>query len=365
MKILLVSTLKRRIGEDMFASRSRVIYQLGKMLSEKGHDVSLLGTGDSKIPGVEIIPVIKQGWVDEPPVENAFNRDSASLIRQAQMIIELQDKYDIIHNHTYPDFFPHILENELKKPLVTTLHALYDSYMDDLLSTFNKSHFVALSKAYQSLYQKATIEHVVYNGVDTSLYNFSKEKGGYLLWLGRLPKAKNSDGSFMDPKGVRWAIQLAREANLPLKLYGVVEDRAFYDRDVAPHLSDTIEWVGEVGTEQSLPIEKVVDLMQHAAAFLMTINQQEPFGLVMAEAMSCGTPVIGWRRGSVPEVVVEGITGFIADPDKGIEGLKEAVSKVGSLKPEDCRSHIEKNFSIEAMVENYEKLYQSLIDTQK
>lgn len=381
MKILLVSTLKRRIGEDVFASRSRVIYQLGKRLVEKGHEVSLLGTGDSHIPGVTVIPVIEKGWVDEKPVENAFNRDTASLIRQAQMMIDLQDEFDVIHNHTYPDFFPHILENELKIPLVTTLHALYDTYMDELLSTFHQSHFVALSKAYQRLYIKANIEFVVYNGVDTSLYSFSEKKGDYLLWLGRLPKAKNSDGTFMDPKGVRWAIQLAKEANVPLRLYGVVEDREFYDRDVAPHLSDAIQWVGDVGPEQSLPVEKVVTLMQDAKAFLMTINQQEPFGLVMAEAMSCGTPVVGWKRGSVEEVVVEGKTGFVISPDgtqgtkgteeakgelnvsqAGIEGLVEAVKRIGGISPQACREHVEKNFSIEAMVGNYEKLYQALIN---
>lgn len=360
MKILLVSTLKRRIGEDVFASRSRIIYQLGRELALRGHSVSLLGTGDSKIPGVTTIPVIDKGWVDQSPVENAFNRDIASLIKQSQMMISLQDQFDVIHNHTYPDFFPHSFEAELRKPLLSTLHALYDTYMDELIASFTKTHFVALSKAYKDLYQKATINHVIYNGVDTDLYAYKEQKGEYLLWLGRLPKAKNSDGVFMDPKGVRWAIQLAQKSGVPLKLYGVVEDKNFYETDVAPFLNDSIQWIGKVGSEQGLPTEDVVTLMQNAKAFLMTVNQHEPFGLVMAEAMSCGTPVIGWRRGSVPEVVQDGVTGFVVGQDKGIAGLVEAVGKLDQIDSKNCRKHVEENFTIAKMISEYENLYTEL-----
>src|SRR5690606_4304457 len=97
--------------------RSRIIYQLAKGLVEKGHTVSLLGTGDSEVPGVQIIPVIEKGWVDLPPVENSVIRDNANLITQAKMMISLQKDYDIIHNHTYPDIFPHVLEDQLTIPL--------------------------------------------------------------------------------------------------------------------------------------------------------------------------------------------------------------------------------------------------------
>lgn len=361
MRILLVSTLKRRIGPDTFASRSRILYQLGKRLAEKGHQVSLLGTGDSIIPGVTVIPVIEKGWVDLPPVENSFIRENAHLIQQAKLMVSLQKEFDVIHNHTYPEFFPHILENDLEIPLVSTLHALFDDiYMDQTLALFSKSYFVALSQAYTRLYTKTKFSDVVYNGVDTELFAYREKKGDYLLWLGRLPRAKHADGTFMDPKGVRHAIQLAQETGEKLILYGVVEDKEFYERDVAPHLTDKIQWVGDVSSEQSLPIEQVVSLMQGAKAFLMTINQKEPFGLVMAEAGSSGTPVIGWKRGSVSEVIEDGRTGFIVPPEKGIAGLKEALTKINTIKPEDCRKRIVKTFSLEAMVNNYEKLYEAL-----
>jgi glycosyltransferase involved in cell wall biosynthesis len=361
MKILLVSTLKRRVGPDIFASRSRIIYQLARGLALRGHTVSLLGTGDSSIEGVTTIPVIDTGWVDQPPVENTFVRDSATLIKLAKQLVTLQSNFDIIHNHTYPDFFPHVIEDELTIPLVSTLHALHDTYMDDTLSQFTNSYFVSLSEAYAQLYKKTKFFRTVYNGVDTKLYAYAAEKQDYLFWLGRLPKAKNKDGTFMDPKGVRWAIKLAQQTESKLFLAGAVEDAAFFEQDVKPHLNEKIQWVGKVSSEQSVPAEKIVALMQGAKAFLMTINQQEPFGLVMAEAGSCGTPVIAFDRGSVAEVIIEGKTGFVVNPDEGESGLASAVARINTLRPLDCREHIEQHFSIEAMVRNYENTYKELI----
>lgn len=366
MKILLVSTLKRAVREDIFASRSRIIYELASGLQKRGHQVSLLGTGNSTVEGVTTIPVVEKNWDDLAPVENPYLRNTALLIQQARRMIEIQKDFDIIHNHTYPDFFPHLVEHELQIPLVSTLHALFDeSYMDQTLSLFSKSYFVALSKAYASLYQKTKFFSVIYNGIDTNLYQFSEKKEDYLFWLGRLPLGKDSDGNFMDPKGVRWAIQLARETGQKLYLGGVVEDKNFFEKDVKPYLSDKIQWIGDVSPKQSIPIEQVISLMQGAKAFLMTVNQSEPFGLVMAEAMSCGTPVIAFDRGSTPEVVVHGQTGFVVPYEKGIEGLKEAVHTIDQISPKTCREHVEKNFSLESMITGYEKTYEALITDYK
>ena len=361
MRILVVSTLKRRIGPDIFASRSRIIYQLAEGLVKRGHSVSLIGTGDSQIPGVKIIPVLEKGWMDLPPAENSFLRDISSLIKLNNNILEVAHEFDVVHNHTYPDYFPSIVEKDLKVPLITTLHALYDDYMDDLLSSFSKTTFVALSNAYKNLYKKAKIENVIYNGVDTNLYSYNEKSEDYLLWVGRLPKGRREDGIFIDPKGVKSAIKLARETGQRLFLLGPCEDKEFFDRDVKPYLNEKIQWVGEVSPEQSVPIEKVVSLMQNAKCFLMTINQDEPFGLVMAEAMACGTPVIAYNHGSVSEIVRDGLTGFVVDPSEGTEGLGEALDKIDTLKRDDCRNHVEENFTIEKMVKNYEELYKQLL----
>lgn len=361
MNILIVSTLKRRVDPDNFASRSRIIYQLSAGLVRRGHKVSLLGTSDSQIPGVEIIPVLEKGWVDLPAPENEFSRDVASLIKQSYMIAQLQGDFDIIHNHTYPDFSPVTIEKELRIPMVTTLHALYTDYIDELLSIYNKTYLVALSNAYKNLFKKAKIFDVVYNGVDTNLYKFNKDKDDYLLWIGRLARGKKDNGDYIDQKGVRWAIQLARETNSRLSLAGPCEDKKFFDKDVAPYLNGRIQWVGEVSPEQSVPVDKIVSLMQHTKAFLMTINQEEPFGLVMAEAMSCGAPVIGFDRGSVSEVVDDGKTGFIVAPSEGIDGLKKALSKISNINPSDCKDRVDKMFSVEKMIDNYEKVYGEVV----
>lgn len=365
MKILLVSTLRRPVRKDVFASRSRMIYQLAEGLSKKGHEVSLLGTGDSKVPNVKIIPVIEKAMISLPPVENPFLESVAYLIQQAKKMIEIQDDFDVIHNHTYPDFFPHILENELRKPLITTLHAVYDkAYMDQTLSLFKKSHFVALSEAYTKLYEKTKFYSIVYNGIDLNLYTYDEEKDDYMFWLGRLPLGKNSDGTFIDPKGVRTAIKIAQKTGKRLLLAGVVENPEFFKKDVEPYLNEQIQWVGSVLGEQSLRIEEVLNLMQKAKVFLMTVNQEEPFGLVMVESMSCGTPVIAFNRGSVPEIVEDGKTGFVVSTDEGVEGLAQAVDNIYNMSAQEyhemseaARFRVEQNFTVENMVLNYKKIY--------
>ncbi|KKQ34738.1 MAG: Glycosyltransferase [Microgenomates group bacterium GW2011_GWA2_37_6] len=144
---------------------------------------------------------------------------------------------------------------------------------------------------------------------------------------------------------------------------GNVEDSDFYERDVKPYLNDKIQWFGPISKEQKIDRAEIVKLMQKAKVFLMTINWEEPFGLVMAEAMSCGTPVIGFDRGSVRELVVDGKTGFVVNPSLGVEGLIKALEKINSINPNDCRQHVLNNFSIDIMVDNYENIYNEV--TQK
>ena len=165
----------------------------------------------------------------------------------------------------------------------------------------------------------------------------------------------------MDPKGIKWAINLAEETGSRLMLGGNIEDIEFYKKDAEPHLSEKIKWIGPVSAELTLTKPEVAKLMQGAKAFLITINWYEPFGLVMAESMSCGTPVIGFDRGSVKELIIDGKTGFVVDPTKGIEGLKEALRKIEIIKPQDCRDHAVANFSTETMVENYKKVYNEIL----
>jgi glycosyltransferase involved in cell wall biosynthesis len=361
MKILLVSTLKRKVTADETASRSQIIYQLGLGLAERGHKVSLLGTGDSKIPGVTTIPVIDKGWVDLEPTENPWFREIATLQMALEQMVAMQYDFDVIHNHTFPEFLPPVVSSQLKIPLITTLHLQPVDYIDELLAKYQSSVFVSISNAHKAGFKKAKIARVVHNGIDLSLHPLEEKKDNYLLWIGRISGAKNADGSYMDAKGVRHAIQLAKETGQQLILTGPVHDRRAFEADIVPFLDEKIRWIGKVAAEQPLSKQEIVKLMQKAKAFLMTINWEEPFGLVMAEAMSCGTPVIGFKRGAVPELVLHGKTGFVVDPKDGISGLQKALEKIDSIDPKDCREHVERNFSLEAMVTKYEKVYEEFI----
>lgn len=361
MKILIVSLLKRKIRPGITAARPRMIFDLVSGLIKKGHKITILGTKNSFIEGAKILPIIKRGWVELGPFENDFYAQTSFLAKQAKILEKIGKDFDIIHNHCYPEFINLLVEKNIERPLLTTIHAQITPELDEVLSFFKESYFVSVSKAAKKLAKKTKISKIIYNGVDTNLYKFSPKKDDYLLWIGRLSKTKDKRGNFLDPKGIRWAIRLARETNSKLFLVGNVEDPEFFKREVRPYLNKKIKWIGPVSPEQPLIKKEVVKLMQKAKAFLMTINWYEPFGLVMAEAQSCGTPIIGFDKGAVSELVVDGKTGFVVKPKEGINGLKKALKNIDKINPEDCRKHVLKNFSLEKMVENYEKTYQEII----
>jgi len=368
MKILIVSLLKRKITPKITAARPRVIFDLVSGLLKRRHKITILGTGDSSVPGAKIIPVIPKSFVNMPAFENPFYAETGYLVKLAKALEKIGNKFDVVHNHTYPEFINLLVADKLKVPILTTIHAQMTPQLDEVFSQFNdlkNCYYVSISQAHRKLAKRTKVWKVIHNGVDTNLYRFHSKKEDYLLWLGRLSKAKDKKGNFIDPKGVKWAIKLAKATNSKLLLSGNVEDPEFFNKDVKPYLSKKIRWIGPVSPEQPLTKKQVAKLMQKAKVFLMTVNWYEPFGLVMAESMSCGTPVIGFDRGSVSELLVNGKTGFVVKPGEGIKGLKKALRKIDQIKPEDCRRHVEKNFSLERMVENYEKAYRDLIIRKK
>jgi len=220
-----------------------------------------------------------------------------------------------------------LAEKDLKAPMITTIHAAMTPELDNVLSLFSHSYLVCISESSKKLAKKTKIYKVINNGVDINLYKFSAKKEDYLA--------------------------------------GNVEDPKFFEKDVKPYLSKKIKWIGPISPDPPLNKKQVAKLMQKAKAFLMPVNWPEPFGLVMAEAQSCGTPVIGFDRGAVSELVVNGKTGFVVNPKKGIEGLKKALKDINKINPIDCRRHIEKKFLLEKVAENYEKAYQEIININK
>jgi len=229
--------------------------------------------------------------------------------------------------------------------------------LDEVFSLFPSSKIIGPEGA-KRLAKKTKMYKTISLGVDTDLYSFQLKKDDYLLWIGRLGKAKDEKGNFIDLKGVRWAIKLARATNSRLLMGGNVEDPDFFKRDVKPYLSNKIKWITKVSFEQPLNKRQVAKLMQKAKVFLMMC---EAFGLVAMEAQSCGTPVIGFAGKRPSKIVINGKTGFTVKRKDGLEGLKKALGNIDKINPKDCREHIEKNFSLERTIDNYEKVYKVLV----
>ncbi len=361
MRVLIASTVKRRIGKDVTASRSRIIYEIASGLVRKGHEVSLIGTADSFIDGVTLIPVINSGFNEMSGFENKFYAEASYVVALSKKLEEIANEYEIVHNHTYPEFVNLLIADRIKPPMVTTIHAQATPELDNVLSLFPNANLVSISKAHKNMFKKTKIQNVVYNGIDTSVYSFEKEKENYLLWIGRLSGAKDKDNLYIDPKGILWAIKLAQQTGERLVITGAVEDIEFFEKEVKSKFNDKIQWIGPISKEQKVERTEIVRLMQKAKAFLMTVNWEEPFGLVMAEAMSCGTPVIGFNHGAVSEVIAEGKTGFVVNPESGIDGLRSALEKIETINPADCRKRVEELFSIEKMIDGYEDIYKKLL----
>ncbi len=360
LRIAILSPIKRPINLDTTVSRNRVIVDLATGLIARGHKVTIFATLDSKLPGAEIIGIIPVGLNYLPVSENPFYQHTGYLTMMTEEVVKRQSNFDLIHNHMYPEFLPLLSRASIKIPVVTTVHAQMTEDLKNALSYFRDNTLVAISESAKKL--SGLPMKVIHNSVDTDFFLPNQNaKRDYLLFVGRMSKAKDKDGNFLDPKGVGNAIAVAQKSGQKLKIVGNVENPEFYEELIKPHLSDKIEFVGEVSEEQKLTREQMRDLFAEAYALLNPINWEEPFGLVMAEALSCGTPVIAFNRGAVSEILVDGLTGFVIDSNSGIDGLVAAIRKIDSINRDNCRSHAVRNFSKKRMVDDYERLYLELL----
>lgn len=360
LKILILAPLKRPVRADITASRPHVIFDLTNQLVKRGHQISILGTADSYVEGVEIIPVIEKGLSYLGPFENEFYVHCAYITVMLKKLEEVAINFDIIHNHLYPEFLPLLQSRILKTPMVTTIHSQMIPETVMALSQFPGVHLVAISKNQASLASNLHFD-IVYNGIDTDFF-VPKEGGGtgdYLLFIGRMKTLKDKDGKQIDPKGVLNAIKVAKALGEKLIIVGNVEDMKFYDEEIKPHLSERIQFYGEPSKEQKVPREEIRSLYQNAKCFLFPINWHEPFGLVIAEALSCGCPVIAMAKGAAVELIKDGETGFLCQT---VNEMIEKVKRVKEIDRTKCRRYAVENFSIKRMVEDYEKLYYKILN---
>ncbi|MGB4504736.1 MAG: glycosyltransferase [Syntrophaceticus sp.] len=338
MKIALLSPIAWRTPPEHYGPWERVVSLLCEGLVEKGVDVTLFATGDSQTAG-------KLEYICKTPYEedNSLDPKVWEALHIAHLF-EQAEKYDLIHNHF--DFLPLTYSRLVKTPIVTTIHGFSSQKILPVYKRYeDRSYYVSISNADRSpdLQYLAT----VYHGIDLESFDFSPERGDYLLYFGRIHP----------DKGTCEAIEIAHRFQMKLVIAGIIQDQDYYQEQVAPHLDgQRVVYVGSVGPE------KRNQLLGGAYALVHPINFEEPFGLSVVEAMACGTPVVAFNKGAMPEVIRDQETGFLVN---SIDQAVEALKRIPELDRVACRRWVENRFSRERMVNDYLDLYKIILEREK
>lgn len=346
MRIAQVSTLLERVPPQRYGGIERVVAVLSDELVRQGHDVTLFASGDSDTTA-ELMPACPRALRFE---EDTPFRDyvGATYMKMMLQVLEAVDDFDVLHFHTgfhhLPTFHPH------RHKSLTTVHMplhLAPGAMP-ILQAFAHLPYVAISADQQSGMPSMNWQGVVHHGIPVDLYHQGPGDGEFLLFVGRIAPSKRPDR----------AIEIARAAGLPLKIAAKVDDvfLDYFTAAVEPHIDgEQVEFLGEVADAEKQ------ELYGRATALLFPIDWREPFGLVMIEAMACGTPVVATRMGSVDEVVEDGVTGF------KVTGVADAAAAVGPARALDrtrIRSEFERRWSSERMAREYVATYEKLLSGQ-
>lgn len=355
MRIAQISPIWERVPPPKYGGTQRIVYGLTEGLVRKGHKVTLFATGDSKTSAKLISAYPRPLYRDNIPWDNYFWPTL-----NAQEAFSRQEEFDIIHYHIdrsteYIPAFP--IAKLLKTPIVftvhfTILHTPEQKIREKFLSSFKELNFISISRYQQKTLPPLNFVDTVYNGIDTGEIQFFEKPGKHLIWLGR----------FSETKGAREAIEIAKRVKRNLIMAGKLDklapkDYEYYKKYIEPHIDNKkVRYIGEVD------IKGKNKLFSQAEALLNPIQWDEPFGLVPVEAMASGVPVIVSRRGAMPELVKDGITGFLVD------NITEAVEAIKNIKQIDrtlCRKHVEENFTADKMANGYEKVYEKVIKGKK
>jgi glycosyltransferase involved in cell wall biosynthesis len=320
-----------------------IVSLLADGLVDRGHDVTLFATGDSETKA-------ELEYAFEAAPGPAFNNSIWHDIVHQLLVHRDTARFDLIHQHTY--WSGMVAAMLLDVPMVHTLHR---SFTDEMRRVYepvaDRIWFVAVSEDQRSHMPELRYAGVVHNGIDLARYPLREEKEDFLLFIGRTHP----------DKGPRRAVDAAVAAGLPLVMAVKIAEPVeleHWQKEVQPVLPEGTRVLQEISHEEK------VDLMGRARAVLFPIDWDEPFGLVMTEAMACGTPVIATPRGAVPEVVVHGETGFIVPVEGYGEAAAEAIGRAGEIDPRICRKHVEDRFSGEAMVSAYETVYRDVLKAE-
>lgn len=338
MKIAQIAPLWESVPPRLYGGTERVVSYLTEELVRQGHEVTLYASGDSQTaarlnPACAHALRLNTGLV---------NRDAPLILMQEQALGAEADQYDIIHSHL--DFLSFPMSRRCPTPVLTTLHGRLD--LPELVPMFREyadMQLVSISNAQRQPLPDANWQATVYHGLP-DLYTFHPTPGKYLAYLGRICPEKRPDH----------AIEIAKRVGIPLRIAAKVDpvDREYFETQIEPLLNHPlIEYVGEINDAEKC------DFLGNAAAVLCTYDWPEPFGIVLIEALACGTPVFAYRRGSIPEIIEDGVTGFICD---SMADMIAKLDQLPSISRRRCRDAFQTRFTVERMVKDYLAVYERM-----
>jgi glycosyltransferase involved in cell wall biosynthesis len=338
MRIAQVSPLFEAVPPKLYGGTERVVYSLTEELVAMGHDVTLFASGDS-ITSAKLAPMRKEALRLDPTVKDWV----ATYMRMIELIYRRADEFDIIHFHI--DYFPLALFSRQRTPFLTTLHGRLDvTEFKEVFELYPDAPFVSISNSQRKPIPNLNWVRTVLHGMPAGLLTPQTVTPSYFAFLGRISPEK----------GVDRAIRIAARAGVKLKIAAKVDkaDQEYFDTEIKPLLAQGhVEFIGEIDDSQK------PEFLSGAKALLFPIDWPEPFGLVMIESMACGTPVIAFNCGSVPEVMDDGLTGFIVNSED------EAVAAIGRLNELDrgrVRQQFDRRFTARRMAQDYLDLYGEL-----
>ncbi len=343
MRIAQVAPLFESVPPKYYGGTERVVSYLTEELVCQGHEVTLFASGDSVTKAHLVAACRRSLRLDKHCIDQLSHQ-----VLMLEHVFQRAAEFDIVHFHVDYLHFPLSRREQLTH--VTTLHGRLD--IPDLVPLYHEFRdmpVVSISNCQREPLPWANWQATIYHGVPADTYQFRAEPGSYLAFLGRISPEKRVDR----------AIKIARQVQIPLKIAAKVDrvDKDYFEAVVEPLLRDSlIEFVGEIGDGEK------DEFLGHAYALLFPIDWPEPFGLAMIEAMACGTPVIAYRSGAVPEVMEEGHTGFIVE---GLEDAVEAVRRVPELSRKRCREIFYQRFTAARMAHDYVQLYERLIKSKR
>lgn len=337
MRIAQVAPLYVATPPRSYGGTERIISSLTEELTRQGHEVTLFATGDSRTHA-KLVTCVPRAL----GFEHIFESGAAHVAMLAQ-VYRRASEFDVIHSHVDYQALPFAATS--KTPTVITLHGALDlPGYPEALSAFPDLHYVSISNNQRTPLPQLNWAATVYHGIDVRSHSFSEQPGKYLLFVGRISPEK----------GPERAIAIARKAGIPLKIAAKVDpkDRRYFEQVVKPLLNDpVVEYLGAVNEQRKR------ELMRDALALLLPIRWPEPFGLVFIEALACGLPVLTCPKGAAPEILRDGVTGFMRETD---DELAEAARQVADVSRAGCRAWAEERFDTREMTRNYLAVYQSV-----